>query len=560
MLRSVKGKIMNNKKKPIVLAVIMAFTLQSCATNTGIVVIDKTSNAMKETFNSDDPCNHNKRNTWAAIAGLVGAVIGAKVANNKGKSGAGGAVIGGAIGATVFGLIGNELDKRECELSKIAKQNGLELETTPIKSEVKVVQQNNAKTNKTEQADVGLSVSVVDQDSKPQFLTGSDKLQPYAQQHFQEIAKLYTVEHALKNAETQKPEELATLKKAMASKRILLIGHTDDTGDTNFNAKLSENRARAVAQIFEKAGISSSQLYYQGAGETMPMADNATEQGRAKNRRVEIVDLTDEDSFDLYLQNKRPNTQYYRPVIAQQEKLTPTVETKPKEEVKVTTKEEKPEVKQETKVVKNTQTQTKPKTNLAGYIDFGGKPFTTQLAKVDAGNVIPTKKGFSLISEAVASDVQRIETCNLDRPRNVGLVKSLKNDKAYSNTDFLPALNGHSWYQLVGGNMVVLHKVNVFRDSAQPANKPIFKVYANYKNLSEKNRNRVKPDINVQPEVNTYQTTNGLVYRIFVGNEKGLQCIDMLIPAEYSQTAKDGKVIYEYGDLHVADFKPTLQK
>lgn len=542
---------MNNKKKPIVLAVIMAFTLQSCATNTGIVVIDKTSNAMKETFNSDDPCNHNKRNTWAAIAGLVGAVIGAKVANNKGKSSAGGAVIGGAIGATVFGLIGNELDKRECELSKIAKQNGLELETTPIKSEVKVVQQNNAKTNKTEQADVGLSVSVVDQDSKPQFLTGSDKLQPYAQQHFQEIAKLYTVEHALKNAETQKPEEIEALKKAMASKRILLIGHTDDTGDTNFNAKLSENRARAVAQIFEKAGVSSSQLYYQGAGETMPMADNETEQGRAKNRRVEIVDLSDEDSFDLYLQNKRPNTQYYRPVIAQQQKSTSTVENKPKEEVKVTTKE----AKQETKVVKHTQSIVKPKTS-AGVIDFGGKPFTTQIASVNTGNVIATKKGFSLISEAVASDVKRIETCNMDRPRNTGTVKSLKTGTEYATNEYIPGLYGRSWQQTVNGNLVVLNKVAVLQDSSAPVDSPTLKVYANYN--PKKNRNS-KPDVDMSPQVNTYRGSNGLLYRVFADGAKGLQCMDMLMPLGGGISAKEGKLIYSNNDeLLVSNFIPTM--
>lgn len=540
MLRSVKGKIMNNKKKPIVLAVIMAFTLQSCATNTSIVVIDKTSNAMKETFNSDDPCNHNKRNTWAAIAGLVGAVIGAKVANNKGKSGAGGAVIGGAIGATVFGLIGNELDKRECELSKIAKQNGLELETTPIKSEVKVVQQNNAKTNKTEQADVGLSVSVVDQDSKPQFLTGSDKLQPYAQQHFQEIAKLYTVEHALKNAETQKPEELATLKKAMASKRILLIGHTDDTGDTNFNAKLSENRARAVAQIFEKAGISSSQLYYQGAGETMPMADNATEQGRAKNRRVEIVDLTDEDSFDLYLQNKRPNTQYYRPVIAQQQKSTPKVESKPKAVVKATTKEQKPEVKQETKVVKKAQTQTKAKTNLAEFIDFGGKPLSSMKYVADIGNLKQQTSSFSLITEARASDISKIATCELDRPRNTGLVRTLKDDKEYNTNDFKTGLFNNSWSGYANNHLIALSNVAVLKDSATPAHKPKFMIYREY--ITQGNK-LSKPDFITEPDVNVYQGEKALLFRVF--NNGPIKCMDLVVPNENPWTSPQSLIVYE---------------
>lgn len=544
---------MKNKKKPIVLAVIMAFTLQSCATNTGITVIDKTSNAMKETFNSDDPCSKSKRNVWIAAGAITGAIIG-NLAGGKNKTlSTGGGLI---LGATVLGLIGNELGKRECELSKVAKQNGLQLETTDIKSKVEVAQKNNPKLTEIKEVDVGLSVSVVDQDSKPQFLTGSDKLQPYAQDHFKEITKLYTVEHALKSAETQKPEEIEALKKAMASKRILLIGHTDDTGDTNFNAKLSENRARTVAQIFEKAGISSSQLYYQGAGETMPLADNETEQGRAKNRRVEIVDLSDEYSFDLYLQNKRPNTQYYRPVIVQKQKSPPTVATKPKEDVKVTTKQEKPDVEKEIEVLKNTPTQTKSKPNLAGFIDFGGKPFTTQLAKVNTGNVLQPKKGFSLITEAVASDVQRVETCNLDRPRYTGSVKSLKTGKDRSTNEYEPGLYGRSWEQKVNGNLIVLNKVAVLQDPTATVTSPELKVYKNY---NSKNSKIVKPDVFISPQVNIYRGSNGLLYRLFANSEKGLECMDILMPDIGKTSAKDGKLIYK-GDsqLFVSNFKPTM--
>ena len=56
----------------------------------------------------------------------------------------------------------------------------------------------------------------------------------------------------------------------LKTKRILLVGHTDDTGSTTENANLSERRAAAVARVFQGQGVPAANLYYQGAGETLP--------------------------------------------------------------------------------------------------------------------------------------------------------------------------------------------------------------------------------------------------------------------------------------------------
>lgn len=69
---------------------------------------------------------------------------------------------------------------------------------------------------------------------------------------------------------------------------IDVYGHTDSTGSDAYNQTLSENRARAVASYLEARGVSGARLATRGFGESQPIADNATEQGRAANRRVEI--------------------------------------------------------------------------------------------------------------------------------------------------------------------------------------------------------------------------------------------------------------------------------
>ncbi|MEA3410055.1 MAG: OmpA family protein [Pseudomonadota bacterium] len=72
---------------------------------------------------------------------------------------------------------------------------------------------------------------------------------------------------------------------------IEVIGHTDDVGDDAYNLELSEQRARAVRDRLVEAGVDASKIGTVGAGESMPLASNQTEEGRAENRRVEILVL-----------------------------------------------------------------------------------------------------------------------------------------------------------------------------------------------------------------------------------------------------------------------------
>jgi OOP family OmpA-OmpF porin len=66
-----------------------------------------------------------------------------------------------------------------------------------------------------------------------------------------------------------------------------VIGHTDSTGSEGYNQRLSEQRADAVAAYLRSAGA-KSRFVTSGSGELQPVADNSTEEGRARNRRVEL--------------------------------------------------------------------------------------------------------------------------------------------------------------------------------------------------------------------------------------------------------------------------------
>jgi outer membrane protein OmpA-like peptidoglycan-associated protein len=80
---------------------------------------------------------------------------------------------------------------------------------------------------------------------------------------------------------------LAALE-ASPSAQIVITGHTDDVGDSGTNTVLSIRRARAVAEFLVESGADVDRIETNGAGEDEPVADNATPEGRAENRRIEL--------------------------------------------------------------------------------------------------------------------------------------------------------------------------------------------------------------------------------------------------------------------------------
>ncbi len=85
-----------------------------------------------------------------------------------------------------------------------------------------------------------------------------------------------------------KLDDLVAKIKAINLEVIIAVGHTDSVGTDAYNQKLSVRRADAVKAYLVTKGIEKNRVYTEGKGETQPVADNKTTEGRSKNRRVEI--------------------------------------------------------------------------------------------------------------------------------------------------------------------------------------------------------------------------------------------------------------------------------
>lgn len=95
---------------------------------------------------------------------------------------------------------------------------------------------------------------------------------------------------ALEASSDEELGEMAKMLKKEPSAHVYIVGHSDDTGMLSHNLKLSRDRAGAVVKaLVAQYGISSSRLVAEGVASFAPVASNSSDQGRALNRRVEMV-------------------------------------------------------------------------------------------------------------------------------------------------------------------------------------------------------------------------------------------------------------------------------
>ena len=188
-----------------------------------------------------DPSDpHQKARQGAIFGGLLGAGIGAvSGSSNKAAAALGGAAVGALAGAA----IGDSLDQQAAELRRQLASDGITV------------------TNGGDRLIVSLPNDIT-------FDTDSFTVRPALRADLVRVA--------------------AHLQR-YSSMTVQVIGHTDSDGDAAYNIGLSRRRANAVADILQANGVSYARLTTVGRGEEVPIASNLTEEGKARNRRVEIV-------------------------------------------------------------------------------------------------------------------------------------------------------------------------------------------------------------------------------------------------------------------------------
>ena len=85
-----------------------------------------------------------------------------------------------------------------------------------------------------------------------------------------------------------KLDDLVKRMQAMDIEVVVAVGHTDSTGPSSYNQRLSVRRAEAVKAYMVSKGVNADRIFTEGKGEDSPVADNSSRSGRAKNRRVEV--------------------------------------------------------------------------------------------------------------------------------------------------------------------------------------------------------------------------------------------------------------------------------
>lgn len=213
-------------KSKIIVALAATLALSACTTTNPYTGQSQISNTAGGTL------------IGAGGGALAGAIVGAAVGGDPRV----GALIGAGVGGLSGAAIGSYMDQQEAELR--AQLQGTGVSVTRVGDQV-----------------------ILNMPSNITFATDSSAVQPQFNQTLVSVALVLT----------------------KFDKTIVdVYGHTDSQGDDAYNLALSQRRATAVATVLANQGIDQRRFYIEGKGETSPIGSNATEAGRAQNRRVEI--------------------------------------------------------------------------------------------------------------------------------------------------------------------------------------------------------------------------------------------------------------------------------
>lgn len=197
--------------------------------------------------------NASNKQKGTVIGAGSGAVIGGVIGNNTGDGNSAlGAIIGGVVGGAAGAYIGNRMDEQAQEIEN--EIPGAEVER------------------------VGEGINVT----------------------FDEASGVYfdTERFNINQKSQETLDRLADIFKEYPNTNILVEGHTDSQGSESYNLTLSRNRAQAVTNFLVNQGIDKERMDTKWYGELQPKYDNETPEGRAKNRRVELAIVANEELIE----------------------------------------------------------------------------------------------------------------------------------------------------------------------------------------------------------------------------------------------------------------------
>ncbi len=194
--------------------------------------------------------NTNKAQRGAVIGAAAGGLLGAILGNNlgDGQNSELGAVLGTVVGGAAGAVIGNQMDKQ-------AKKIEEEIPGAEVK-----------------RVDDGIVVT------------------------FDENSGVYfaTAKHDINQKSKETLDKLVSILNEYPETNVLVAGYTDNVGKAEYNMGLSKRRAQAVTNYFTSKGLVASRFTTKWYGKENPVADNATPEGRAKNRRVNVIIVPNE--------------------------------------------------------------------------------------------------------------------------------------------------------------------------------------------------------------------------------------------------------------------------
>ncbi len=199
----------------------------------------------------------SNRDRGAVIGAGTGAVIGGVIGNQTGST-ARGAIIGAVVGGAAGAVIGHQMDQQ-------AKEIGERIPGATV-----------------ERVGEGIQVTF---ESGILFPFDSDVLLPAARTNLGELA--------------------TSLQKYLNSS-LLIVGHTDSVGTDSYNQSLSQRRALSASIYLQSRGVAGTRIRAIGRGENEPLYSNATEEGRRRNRRVEVAIYASEEYRNRLLRGNNP--------------------------------------------------------------------------------------------------------------------------------------------------------------------------------------------------------------------------------------------------------------